>query len=149
MERTAACSCGQLSLVVEGDPEFHGLCSCLECQRASGSAFTYAGYWPKTAVKKTTGETTTWRRITDTGRWFDTYFCPTCGSAVYWYGEFAPDMINIAIGNFADASFPPPIYAGWNTYKHPWVELPESGKMRYDTQPEEDIEAGLKSEGSE
>ena len=148
MERTAVCSCGQLSVVVAGDPEFHGICSCFECQRASGSAFTYSGYWPKTAVKKTSGESTTWRRITDTGKWFDTYFCPTCGSAVYWYGEFLPDMINIAIGNFADPGFPPPIYAVWNCHKHPWVEFPESCETRHDTQPEEDMEGALKSESS-
>jgi hypothetical protein len=57
-------------------------------------------------------------------------------------------MINIAIGNFADPSFPPPTYAVWNMHKHPWVEVPESCEIRHDTQPEEDIEGDLKSESS-
>lgn len=83
------------------------------------------------------GNSTCWRRSSDSGRWFDTYFCPICGSAVYWYGEFAPDLINIAIGNFADPTFPPPQYAVWNENKHPWVEVPESCQ-RFERQPEDD-----------
>jgi hypothetical protein len=126
MERTAACSCGQLSVTVEGEPAYHGLCSCLECQKLSGSAFSYSGYWPISAVKKTSGESKRWRRIAQSGRWLDQYFCPTCSSAVYFYVEFDPNMINIAIGNFADPNFPPPTYAVWNECKHAWVDVPEA-----------------------
>ena len=135
MERTAVCSCGQLSVTVEGDPSFHGICSCLECQKASGSAFTYSGYWPKTAVKEIKGDSTNWRRIAESGKWFDTHFCPICGSAIYWYGEFAPDMINIAIGNLEDPNFQAPIYAVWNKFKHHWFEIPASCTTVDDRQP--------------
>ncbi|MGH6718417.1 MAG: GFA family protein [Alphaproteobacteria bacterium] len=126
MDRTAVCGCGQLSVTVRGEPGFHGLCSCLECQKASGSAFSYSGYWPKAAVQGIAGTSTVWRRISAKGRWLDTYFCPVCGSAVYGYAEFAPDMINVAIGNLADPGFPPPQYAVWNENKHPWVHVPEA-----------------------
>jgi hypothetical protein len=134
MIRTAVCSCGQLSVTVSGDPEMHGICSCFECQKASGSAFSYAGYWPNSAVRKISGRSTVWRRSSDAGRWSDTYFCPVCGSAVYSYAEFAPDAINIAIGNFADPHFPPPKYAAWNRTKHDWVPIPQSSEA-WDTQP--------------
>jgi hypothetical protein len=33
-------------------------------------------------------------------------------------------MINVAIGNLCDPSFPPPTYAVWNENKHPWVVVP-------------------------
>ena len=56
MERTAVCSCGQLAVTVEGEPAFHGICSCFECQKMSGSAYSYSGYWPKTAVSAMRGE---------------------------------------------------------------------------------------------
>jgi hypothetical protein len=124
MERTAVCSCGQLSVTVEGDPAFHGLCSCFECQKDSGSAFSFSGYWPKSALRRITGTSTAWRRGSESGRFVEKHFCPTCGSAVYWYAEFAPDMINVAIGNLADPGFPPPQYAVWNDNKHGWVEVP-------------------------
>jgi hypothetical protein len=137
MLRTAVCGCGQLSVGIEGEPAFHGLCSCLECQRASGSAFNYSGYWPKSAVRGIGGKSTVWRRSSDAGRWVDTHFCPVCGSSVFAYAEFAPDMINIAIGNFADPGFPPPAYAVHNVHKHPWVAVPP-GCDSHDTQPDAD-----------
>jgi len=134
MERTAACSCGQLAVTIAGDPEFHGLCSCLECQKSSGSAFSYSGYWPKSAVRSIRGDSTRWRRIAESGRWNDTHFCPTCGSAVYWYSEAVPDMINVAIGNFGDPGFPPPAYHVWSSSKHAWVTEPEGCEV-HKTQP--------------
>lgn len=137
MQRTAVCSCGQLSVSVEGDPLYHGICSCFECQKVSGSAYTYSGYWPKSALKEITGESKCWRRTSDSGRWLDQYFCPTCSSAVYSYVEYDPDVINVAIGNFADPSFPPPTYALWNECKLPWVEIPKNCKI-FQRQPDSD-----------
>lgn len=125
MERTAKCACGQLSVTIEGDPEFHGVCSCLACQRMTGSAFDYSGYWLKTAVKTISGAHKSWRRSSDSGRWLETNFCPVCGSTVFGYGEWAPDKIFLTIGAFADPGFPPPEYAVWNKHKHSWVEVPE------------------------
>lgn len=136
MDRTARCACGQLSVSVSGDPEFHGVCSCLACQRMTGSAFDYSGYWLKSAVKDISGDHRFWRRQADTGRWFEQHFCTNCGSTVFSYGEWAPDMINIAIGCFADHGFPPPTYAVWNRHKHPWLTLPEDLESM-DEQPDD------------
>ena len=35
-------------------------------------------------------------------------FCPTCGDTVFYRMSFAPDMVAIPIGAFADPRFPPP-----------------------------------------
>ncbi len=125
MERTATCPCGRFAVTVAGDPELHGLCSCTACQRASGTAFTYAGYWPRSAVRRIVGRSSVWRRSSDSGRWFERHFCPICGGSVYGHAEFAPGMIVVAIGCFADPSFPPPAYAVWCAHKHPWVRIPD------------------------
>ncbi len=135
MERTAVCSCGQLAVTVAGDPAYHGVCSCFACQKESGSAFTYSGYWPKTALSGIVGQSRAWRRMSDKGRWLDKHFCPTCGCAVFLYAEFAPDMIAVSIGFFGDPGFPPPEYAVWNECRHPWVTLPASCRM-FDRQSE-------------
>jgi len=124
MDRTATCSCGQLSVTIRGDPFAHGICSCIECQKMSGSAFSYSGYWQKAAIQRIDGESTVWRRVSDAGRWNDNHFCPACGSVVFAYVEFDENAINICIGNFADPSFPPPVYAAWNKFKHAWFEIP-------------------------
>jgi hypothetical protein len=134
MQRTATCSCGQLSVTVTGEPQFAAVCSCLECQKATGSVFSYAGYWPRSSVAPITGRSTVWRRIADTGRWYDNHFCPVCGSTVFGYAEFDPDVIGVNIGNFADPHYPPPSFAVWNKFKPAWVRLPDHCEAS-DTQP--------------
>ena len=39
--RTASCSCGQLSIEVDGAPLGVGICHCLACQRRTGSVFVH------------------------------------------------------------------------------------------------------------
>jgi hypothetical protein len=124
MIRTASCSCGQLKLTMQGDPTDVTVCHCFECQKSTGSVFGVSTYWPKSACRSMEGESKLWRRSSDAGRWLDNYFCPVCGSTVYWYAEFAQDEIGIAAGNFADPSFPPPTSAVWDSCRHPWVALP-------------------------
>jgi hypothetical protein len=124
MSRIASCSCGQLKLTMEGDPTDVTLCHCFECQRSTGSVFGVSTYWPKSACRSIEGEARLWRRSSDAGRWLDNYFCPVCGSTVYWYAEFAPDEIGVAAGNFADPGFPAPTSAVWDSCRHPWVKLP-------------------------
>lgn len=124
MTRTAACSCGQLSVSVAGEPDFVAACCCLECQKSTGSAFGISTYWPKAAVVAITGASTCWRRGSWKGRWLDNYFCPVCGSTLYWYAEFSPDSIGISGGNFADPALPAPSHVVWCESKHPWVTFP-------------------------
>jgi hypothetical protein len=134
MERTASCSCGQLSVTVRGAPAMQGICSCLECQRQTGSSFFHHGYWPKSAVVRTQGLSTPWRRIAESGRWIDNHFCPVCGSSVFGFAELDRDSICVSIGSFADASYPAPEYSIWERHKHAWIRTPD-GCQTMDTQP--------------
>ncbi|HEX6119941.1 MAG TPA: GFA family protein [Dongiaceae bacterium] len=118
MSRTASCSCGQLILTMAGDPGAVTVCHCLECQKSTGSVFGVSSYWPKSAIQSIEGEAKVWRRSSASGRWLDNYFCPVCGSTVYWYAEFAPREIGIAAGNFADPAFPAPTSAVWDSCRH-------------------------------
>ena len=49
--RIASCSCGALSTKVYGEPFTVAICSCEECQRRTGSAFGYSGYWDEAGVE--------------------------------------------------------------------------------------------------
>ena len=124
--RTARCACGQLSISVSGEPRYSGICSCLQCQRRSGSAFTYSSYWPKTNVVAVTGTHTMWTRTSDSGRGIEFHICPTCHITVFWYADYDPELIGIGVGNFADPKFPDPQYAEWCISKHAWVRVPET-----------------------
>jgi len=130
MTRTATCSCGRLKIVVTGEPRYAGLCSCLQCQRRSGSAFGYNSYWPRTNVVAVEGVHATWRRGSDAGRGIDFHFCATCGATVFWDVDYDPDLAAVAVGNFADPAFPPPQYAEWGVSRHPWVQVPDGCRQK-------------------
>lgn len=120
--RTAQCRCGQLRAVCEGEPVRVSVCHCLACQRRSGSAFAVQARWPAEQVS-VTGQTKTWTHTGDTGRWGRFRFCPHCGSTVVYEIEALPGLIAVAVGAFADPSFPAPWISIYETRKHPWVEV--------------------------
>jgi predicted nucleic acid-binding Zn-ribbon protein len=54
------------------------------------------------------------------------HFCPDCGSQVFQSEPSEPDLVVMAVGAFADPSFPAPTESGYHSRRHPWVGLPES-----------------------
>ncbi len=108
-ERTARCGCGNLTVTTSAEPLEVYACSCLNCQRESGGAFSYGAVYPEAAVL-IAGERKAWRRKVDSGRWIETDFCPTCGVTVCYRKESWPDVIGVSAGCFARAtlSSPPP-----------------------------------------
>jgi hypothetical protein len=128
----AQCGCGALTATAGGDPVTVYGCSCTDCQRKSGSAFSYAALFPSVAVT-IAGERKTWRRIGDSGRWIDNVFCPTCGVSVAFHSEAMPDMTGIPVGSLADPDFLPPRRLYWASRRHHWLALHE-GVTALDTQ---------------
>ena len=120
--RTAACACGQLRISCAGEPQRVSVCHCLDCQRRTGSAFGVAAFFPRGAVTPE-GRQHTNRRVADSGRGLTFHFCPDCGSTVFWEPEFRPDSIAVAVGGFADPSFPQPEKAVYEERAHPWVKI--------------------------
>ena len=127
--RKASCNCGKLSVSYEGpDPERISLCQCYECQKRTGTVLSVQTRIPREQVT-IEGQSTTWSfpiegaepvtfRSCDSGG--ATYhFCPECGSTVYWDISIAPDVIGVAVGAFADPTFPPPMISGFEAYGHP------------------------------
>ena len=130
--KTASCCCGQLSIEVQGEPLGVGVCHCLACQQRTGSVFaTLAGF---SAPYTVTGNATEFVRTGDHGSQFRFRFCPVCGSNVFHTEEGVEGRVSVAVGAFADPSFPPPEDSVYNSRRHPWVRLPES-VTRYDTDP--------------
>ena len=54
------------------------------------------------------------------------HFCPECGSQVFYTEPTEPDLIVVSIGSFADPSFPPPTESGYDSRRHPWIQLPDT-----------------------
>ncbi len=123
-ERTASCACGNLTVTTSGEPSEVYACSCLNCQRESGSAFSYGAIYPETAVS-IAGERRVWRRHADSGRWVETEFCPTCGVTVCYRMESSPEVIGVSAGCFTDPDFAKPEKLYWAARRHRWLEFPE------------------------
>lgn len=121
--RQAACSCGQLHLVAEGEPLRISVCHCLACQRRTGSAFGFQARFPRERVR-VEGRSTTWMRTGDSGGRATFHFCPECGAIVYWELEGLPEAVAVPVGAFADPSFPPPRVSVYEDRRHAWVSTP-------------------------
>ena len=131
MKRVATCQCGALTAACEGEPVRVSVCHCLECQKRSGAPFASQARFPADRVTLT-GQSNVWSRRGDEGGLGEFHFCPTCGSTVWYRVEGLPDMIAVAVGAFADPSFPPPHYSVYEERQHPWIALLGDGIEHHD-----------------
>ena len=120
--RTASCSCQRLRIQLEGEPRGVGICHCLACQQRTGSVFaTLASF---SAPFKVFGTATEYVRVGDQGARFTFRFCPVCGSTVFHTEEGNNESVSVAVGAFADSTFPAPQVSVYDYRRHPWVQLP-------------------------
>jgi hypothetical protein len=125
-DRIATCRCGQLQATCTGDPVRVSVCHCLSCQKRSGSAFAVQARWPNAQVALT-GTYKIWSTLSESGSHAAFRFCPDCGSTVAYVSNALPDLTAIAVGAFADPSFPPPHYSIYEERKHGWVVVSGDG----------------------
>ena len=134
MTRIAQCSCGSLRVGTTGDP-IVVLCHCRECQRRTGAPFGVGAYFKKEQVQPS-GNEKIYERGSDSGRKLRMHFCPECGTTVYWEAQLRPDHYGVAVGAFADPTFPPPVRSVWEEARHSWVVLdPELPHFSQGTPP--------------
>jgi hypothetical protein len=133
--RQASCSCGQLRVVVTGDPVRVSVCHCLACQRRTGSAFGYQARFVRTGTT-VSGRSTEWTRDSDDGAaTYTQHFCPDCGATVYYVSDEDSAHIAVPVGAFADPSFDPPQRSVWESRRHGWVGLPDDLIHEHDDEP--------------
>ena len=118
MERIAECHCRQLRAITSGEPESVYVCHCKACQRRTGAIIHNGSRWLKSQVR-IEGEHKIYGRMADSGFEIRFHFCPNCGSSVFWEGDRSPTTCGIAVGCFADPSFPAPTSSGYEESMHP------------------------------
>jgi hypothetical protein len=126
LTRVAACVCRRLTASCSGDPAQVSLGHCLACQRRTGSTYGIAAFYPRKNVR-VTGDATAYTRQSDSGYPVAFYFCPHCGSTVYWKASRKPEMVAVAVGAFADPAFPAPSQAVYAEHRHRWVPTVPAG----------------------
>ena len=124
MERIAECHCGQLRAITSGEPEsVYVSVIARPASAAPARLFSNGSRWLKSQVR-IEGEHKIYARKGDSGFEIRFHFCPNCGSSVFWEGDRSPTTCGIAVGCFADPSFPAPISSGYERSMHPWLGLP-------------------------
>ena len=118
----ARCSCGALSLTLSGPSKLVVACHCLDCQRRTGAPFSVGAFYAVDAVA-ISGTAKEFVRDATSGSKVRTYFCPECGSTIYWKADIVPSMIGVAVGAMADPKFPPPARSVFEQSKHDWVQI--------------------------
>ncbi len=121
--RIASCACGALRATATGAPEVVNACSCFNCQKRSGSCFTYTAFFPNGAIE-IEGETRSYREMRAAGRWHEVSFCITCGVQLISRLEVFPHLTGVAVGCFCDPGFEAPSGFYWSTRRHHWLAAP-------------------------
>jgi hypothetical protein len=121
--KTASCLCGGLTATVSAPPQMTHACACLDCQRGTGSAFSYSGFFAEDAVN-IGGQARSYRRTADVGRWQEINFCLTCGVCLFFRLEALPGLVGVSVGCFADPGFEKPEKLFWASRRHHWLDVP-------------------------
>ena len=97
---SAHCACGCVQVAIAGKVVSMLLCSCLDCQRATGTGHSTVALVPVDALT-VVGTTKSFARPCDSGATFTHYFCPECGTPLHGQSSRAPDIRMIPAGFFA------------------------------------------------
>ena len=118
----AQCSCGALTLTLRKLSKLVVACHCLDCQRRTGAPFGVGAFHSIDAVviSRTAKEFT---RDAASGGKVHTYFCPNCGSTIYWKADNLPSLIGVAVGALADPRCPAPVKSVFEQSKHDWIQI--------------------------
>ncbi|WP_117190851.1 GFA family protein [Rhizobium terrae] len=86
MHITGGCHCGQITYQAELDPQRVAICHCTDCQKLTGSPFRVTAVVSDDDLK-IIGEPRIYKRVAESGRVRQQYFCPNCGSQLFVNGE--------------------------------------------------------------
>jgi hypothetical protein len=125
MLREASCACGELRIMLTGDPELVSSCACRACQRRTGSAYGLTAFFREDQVAGQSGEAQLWSRTGESGKALLFRFCPNCGTTVWWTPEAKPGYVAVGGGCFADREFPAPSRLIWTDFGAAWLRPPE------------------------
>jgi hypothetical protein len=99
VDLVTTCACGAVTVAIEGTVYSMFMCSCEDCQRASGTGHS-AAFTTDPSSLTVTGETRSFSRPSDSGANFTRTFCPTCGTPLYGRSSRSERAVMIPVGLF-------------------------------------------------
>ena len=123
------CLCGAVRYEITAEPEAMGKCHCIDCQKATGSA-----YFPFVVVKedalKVTGNFAEHESTGSSGKKVWRHFCKTCGSSVFNNGEYFAGTKAVHAGTLDNPKQFKPVVDIWVSQAVSWDILsPETAKV--------------------
>ena len=104
-EHHGGCLCGSVRYTVIGHPKPTGVCHCRYCQLRTGSAFGVLAYFDPDKFRLDKGELSHYNFKSESDKNWDIYFCPICGTTVYYNLESWGPLIGIDAGTFDPPTF--------------------------------------------
>ncbi len=123
------CQCGACSYTVNAEPFVAYTCHCLECQKLTSSAFASCAQLPSESVEVTSGNPATRKRVADSGNTLETWFCRSCGSALFSQNSARPRIRTVYLGTLEHSEDVRVNAHIWVKRKLPWVTLPNDHRI--------------------
>ena len=122
MKRQGGCLCGQVRYEISGDPLAVIICHCINCQKQSGSTFSFnlIGQSDQISLQ---GNVSTYEDTNDSGDPVNRNFCGNCGSPIYSEILTQGNLIALKIGTLDDTRDLEPQSQVWCISKQNWLSL--------------------------
>ena len=124
-ETTGGCLCGAVRYTVEAEPDSVGVCHCRDCQKFTGSAYSFLVLFPK-ATLKIDGITKTYATPGDSGQPSVRRFCPECGSSISEEAFTRPGQVLINGGTLDEPKSVTPDIQIYCDRELEWAHLDDS-----------------------
>jgi hypothetical protein len=100
---SATCACGAVTVAIKGTVYSMFMCSCEDCQKASGTGHS-AAFVVDPSSLTVTGKTRSFARPAASGATLTHTFCPTCGTPLHGSSSRNPRGAMIPVGLFGKAA---------------------------------------------
>ncbi len=128
------CLCGNIRYVLDTAPRMTFACHCRDCQRQTGSAFSYFTLMKREKFHLT-GTPRSHSTIGESGRSVTRHFCGDCGSPVFSELEKAPGIVVIPVGTLEGDPGLVPSRHSWVRHKQAWLTLEGAAELYEEEMP--------------
>ncbi|KAI5464029.1 Mss4-like protein [Mariannaea sp. PMI_226] len=122
---SGSCICKKVAYTYTGEPTLKAVCHCRECQKLTGSSYTYNFLIPRENFKWTSGTPKAGKFVQEIGVEVDYSFCPDCGTVLIKQSEadmFKPFFLVQAGTIDGDEFKTKPDAELWTSRKVEWID---------------------------
>ena len=130
---TGSCACGSIQIECHGNPVFFFLCHCVDCRKATGSAYA-PNIWFSRDTVSITNEPAAHIEKGMSGQETRHEFCPKCGTQIGMCTDMAAGLRAFRASVFNDLKGLQPVANIWISTRLPWEKL-DASIASFETQP--------------